>query len=125
MAADAACHADPAMLTKLRSDLSDARHREGIGRARHLLDLVEPLTESPLESLVRLLIVLSGLPRPQVQVPVVTASALARVDFLVGASPTSAGVVVEADGRRHHETWDAAVADRRRQNLLVERGLQV
>jgi very-short-patch-repair endonuclease len=119
-AADAACHADAFLLPRLDEDLRFLR-RPGVRRARHRLALVEPSTESPLETLLRLLLVTAGLPRPRAQVTVTEAGQfLARVDFLLPGR-----LVVETDGRQHHESWAAGIADRQRQNRLVAAGYRV
>jgi hypothetical protein len=46
------------------------RGRRGIRKARMVLDLVDPGSESPRETWLRLLVIRNGFPRPQTQIPV-------------------------------------------------------
>jgi hypothetical protein len=46
------------------------RGRRGIRKARKVLDLVDPGADSPRETWLRLLVIRSGFPRPQTQIPV-------------------------------------------------------
>jgi Protein of unknown function (DUF559) len=127
-AADAACRAFPSLHQRLiaavsAAEGSQARQPVPGRRAQGRVMLVDPRAESPLESLLRLLLARHGLPRPLSQAEVATRSGrvIARVDLLFpGPSP----LVVEADGRPHQKSWDAR-ADRRRQNALVNAGCRV
>jgi hypothetical protein len=73
----------------------------GVRRARRALALARPRVESPMETRVRLRVVLAGLPEPVVQYDVFDASGrfVARVDL---AYP-KARVALEYDGDHHRE----------------------
>lgn len=91
----------------------------GCARARKVLPLGDPRSESPMESVVRWLIIEAGLPCPDVQHVVRDASGafLARADF---AWPEQR-VIAEFDGDVHRER-EVFVKDVRRQNALVAAG---
>lgn len=127
------CAADQAIRRGLctRSDLQNqadaARGRTGVARARALPERTSGLAESVLETLIRLILVLAGLPEPELQVRLAVRSGKRfRVDFywrqwrLIG----------EADGFGKYGTdpeeirknW---VAERHRQAQLEEAGYVV
>lgn len=99
------------------------RHLHGVVRTRRAMRLVRAGAESPMETLLRLMLVFARLPEPQVNVDVLDASGrfVARVDLLYPRWK----VVVEYDGR-HHET-DARqwARDRRRREALEALGYRV
>ncbi|HEU0101149.1 MAG TPA: DUF559 domain-containing protein [Mycobacteriales bacterium] len=99
------------------------RRGPGAARARRVARLVDPRAESVLESLLRVLLHLAGLPAPESQVTMheVDGEVAARVDF---AWP-SFGLVVEADGFAFHSDRAAYRQDRRRNNALVRLGWRV
>jgi very-short-patch-repair endonuclease len=74
--------------------LEESRGKRGIVRARRALELADPTSESPGETLVRLAAVLGGLPVPRPQVPVPTA----RGTYVVDLAWLDARVVIEFDG---------------------------
>jgi very-short-patch-repair endonuclease len=119
--ADRACRADPGLLESVREAALSRRDLRGLAAARRALAHVEPLAESVLESLLRLVLVLGGLPRPLAQVGVDLDGQRLRGDLVYDR----ARLWLEADGRADHETWSATSADRRRQNLLVNAGWRV
>jgi very-short-patch-repair endonuclease len=85
------------------------RHRE----------YVEPATESPMETRLRLLLILAGLPRPQVQVSLGNATSfLGRADLYY----PDARLIIEYDGGTHRVSF---AADNRRQNRLLEAGYRI
>ena len=86
------------------------------GRLRKAVALAEPATESPMETRLRLLLVLAGLPRPQVQVSL--PRVFARADLYYPESR----LVIEYDGATHR---NSLAADNRRQNRLIEAGYRV
>lgn len=98
-------------------------HLHGVVAAREAFAYVRERSESPRETWVRLLLVVAGLPEPDLNVEVRTddGTFVARVDLLF----TRWKVVVEYDGR-HHET-DAAqwARDRRRREALEALGYRV
>lgn len=92
----------------------------GIKRLRRAVSLAEPLSESPMETRLRLELIDSGLPAPILQEELFDSSGtfLARVDLFY----REARVVIEFDGQNHK---DRLVADLRRQNAIVSAGYQV
>lgn len=92
----------------------------GILQARRAVALAEPRSESPMESRLRLLLVLGGLPRPEAQVELRTPGGrfVARVDLYY----PEPGVALEYDGENHR---DRMVMDNRRQNGVQELGIRV
>jgi len=68
---DAALHQRIADLTKLTTYAAATSRRIGAINLRRAVTLAEPLSESPMESRLRMLLVLSGLPRPEAQASVV------------------------------------------------------
>jgi very-short-patch-repair endonuclease len=91
------------------------RGRPGAGRLRSVLSLMDGRSESVLESLLRVLLVSAGLPRPDLQFVIRDGVAVvARADLCWPASR----LVVEGDGRRWHDPEDRRTADRRRDNTL-------
>jgi len=95
------------------------RGTRGVARLRKAIELAEPRSESPMETRIRLLLVLAGLPRPKVQVSVGNeASFLGRVDLYY----PDHRLIIEFDGGTHRNTL---AADNRRQNRLVEAGFVV
>jgi len=91
------------------------RHR-GLGRLERCMTLADARTESPMETRPRLLLVLSGLPAPNVQQSL--PEALARPDLYYPQQR----LVIEYDGATHRATL---AADNRRQNRLVEEGFRI
>ena len=92
----------------------------GVVRARRAVSLAEPKSESPMETRLRLLLVLGGLPRPEAQVELRTPGGrfVARVDLFY----PEPGIALEYDGENHR---DRMVDDNRRQNGVQELGIQV
>ena len=86
-----------------------------IRRARHAAALVRPRIDSPMETRLRLLLVLSGLPEPRVNLPIHATDGrwLARPDLHYWPER----VVIEYDGRHHIERerqWERDLARRER-----------
>lgn len=100
------------------------RGRPGVGVVRQLLDQRGPGFVAPASELEhRLLQVLvdAGLPEPERQVWAGGSAAVGRVDF---AYP-DAGLLIEADSRRHHMSKLDFESDRRRDNWLMAAGWRV
>lgn len=99
------------------------QHLHGVVRARRAMALVREGAESPMETLLRLMLVFARLPEPRVNVDVRDGQGrfIARVDLLYPRWK----VVVEYDGR-HHET-DARqwARDRWRREALEALGYRV
>lgn len=93
---------------------------KGVARLRRVADLAEPLSESAMETRLRLLLVLAGLPRPEAQVRLVDGGGrfLARADLYYPAKR----LVLEYDGGTHRESL---VEDDRRQNRMLSAGLRL
>jgi very-short-patch-repair endonuclease len=92
----------------------------GITRLRRAVALAEPATESPMETRLRLILVLAGLPGPKVQVSRRDESGmfLGRPDLYY----PDRRLVIEYDGAMHRESL---AADNRRQNRLVDAGYRI
>lgn len=86
--------------------------RRGIRRARAALALVDPGAESPRETWLRLLIIRSGLPRPQTQIAVSNEYGLVIAQIDMGYEDLKIAIEYEGD---HHRT------DRRQFNKDVRR----
>lgn len=119
-ALDRALHRKLVSLPQLREYVDRSSRLLGLPQARRVLELVEPDAESPMESRLRMILVLGGLPRPEVQVELRDAHGafLARPDLLYPA----ARLAIEYDGATHR---DNLVADNRRQNRLQRAGYRL
>jgi very-short-patch-repair endonuclease len=89
----------------------------GVRLVPDVIQLADRGAESPMETRLRMLLVLSGLPTPHVQYEVPVDGTRYRIDL---AYPDHR-LAIEYDGRNHTERW---AADIRRQNLLEDRGWQ-
>jgi len=94
--------------------------RKGVVAARHVLDFAEIKAESPMETRLRMLLVLRGLPRPEVQVTIrdERATVLGRLDLYYRAHRLG----LEYDGETHRTNL---VEDNRRQNHLLLAGVRL
>ena len=117
VAIDSALRARLATVDRLSSWLTASRGRKGVVRLRRLLDLADPASESPMETRLRVLLVLAGLPRPETQVKLNDDRGrfLGRVDLYYRDSR----LAIEYDGGHHRDTL---VTDNRRQNDLLGAG---
>ena len=81
---------------------------------------VEPASESPMETRLRMLLVLGGLPRPKAQIPLHDEHGwfLGRPDLFYPEHR----LAIEYDGGTHR---DSLASDNRRQNRLVDAGYRV
>lgn len=117
---------DSGLRTRMFSEAALRRAAESCrgprsARIRRATALVDPLSESALETLTRLLFHAHGL-HPGTQVVIDDRYGfIGRVDFLFPA----AALVVEADGFEHHADRASFRRDRRRQNALVAAGYTV
>ena len=116
--ADMALHQRLVNLQRLSKALASYAGQPGVDRLRRVVANVEPAAESPMESRVRMLLVLAGLPRPQAQFPVQDAMGrfVGRPDLYY----PSRRLGLEYDGGTHRETL---ADDNRRQNLLLDAGV--
>ncbi len=104
----------------LRGWIASHRGFPGVTRPRRALELAESGTESVMETRLRLLLVMAGLPRPRVQVSLRDEGGhfLGRPDFYY----PSHRLALEYDGAGHRERL---AADNRRQNRLVDAGYRL
>jgi hypothetical protein len=117
---DMALHANLLSLAALRAEASAGRGARGVATFRAALDHVEPATESPMETRLRMLLVLAGLPRPEAQ-PVIRdrwQRLIGRLDLYY----REAQLALEYDGGVHREKL---AEDNRRQNRLLDAGVRV
>ncbi len=119
-ALDSALHLKMVSLPQLRESVGRLSRLKGLPGARRVIELVEPGAESPMESRLRMILVLGGLPRPRVQVEIRNAAErfLGRPDLFYPA----ARLAIEYDGATHR---DRLVADNRRQNRLQQAGYRL
>ncbi len=120
VAIDAALHGRLVTSGQLREWVATHSGYRGVSRLRRALELAEPATESPMETRLRLLLVLADLPRPLVQVPLDDHKGhfIGRPDLFY---PTQR-LALEYDGSSHRETM---TADHRRQNRLINAGFRL
>jgi hypothetical protein len=118
--ADLFVHAKLVTIAKLRTYVGEHPRAKGIARLRRVADLAEPNAESPMETRLRMLLVLAGLPRPEVQGSILDDRGLplGRPDLLYRAQ----NLAIEFDGGNHR---DRMVDDNRRQNGLIGAGLRL
>ena len=92
----------------------------GVVKARQVLPHLEPRSESPMESRLRMLLVLNGLDRPEAQASLCDAGGafVARVDLYY----PEARLALEYDGEQHR---GQLTADNRRQNRLRDLGVSL
>jgi hypothetical protein len=118
--ADALAHADLTSPPELLGYYRNHRGLRGVRQLPQVIDLLEPKAESPMETRVRLLIVLSGLPRPDAQVIVVDRQRkfVARADL----GYPEHRLLIEYDGAWH---WEQLAADERRRDDMRRLGWDV
>jgi hypothetical protein len=119
-AVDMALHGRVITLDRFRGYVAEHKGIAGVVKARQILEHLEPKSESPMESRLRMLLVLGGLPRPEAQVSLTDSHKgfVARVDLFYA----DARLAVEYDGEQHR---DQLTDDNRRQNRLHEIGVTV
>jgi very-short-patch-repair endonuclease len=117
---DAALHRRLVRLEDLVSWPASNPRRHGIRTMRRVIDLVEPKSESAMESRLRLLLVLAGLPRPRAQVAIHDQSGrfVGRPDLYYEQHRLG----IEYDGGVHR---DSLVKDNQRQNRLLNAGVRL
>jgi very-short-patch-repair endonuclease len=118
--ADLFLHAGLVSVDELRRYIAEHPGIKGVARLRRVVDLAEPKAESAMESRLRVLLVLSRLPRPEVQLPVHDREGrfLGRPDLLYPKQR----LAIEFDEGTHR---DRLVDDNRRQNGLVGAGFRL
>jgi very-short-patch-repair endonuclease len=108
----------------LRALLRRSRGRRGVARLRLILDEIHPdtkRTRSELERMFLRMCTNAGLPRPEVNVALEVDGGELRPDFLW----RDAGLIIEADSRRFHDTDSAYQHDRQREQRLQLAGWRV
>ena len=117
---DMALHNQIVDFDELRRYAEQQRRSRGLPQIARVLNLVEPATESPMESRLRMVLVMAGLPRPKVQVPLYDSKGrfICRPDLFYPDSE----LALEYDGSTHR---DRLVEDNRRQNRLIASGIRL
>jgi hypothetical protein len=120
VAVDSALNKGVLDLDDLRTWADNHARYRGIALLRRVVELAEPATESVMETRLRLILVLGGLPRPQAQVSLHDAEGhfLGRPDLYYATHRLG----IEYDGGTHR---DSLVADNRRQNRLLSAGYRL
>ncbi|MDX6276031.1 MAG: hypothetical protein QOJ72_159 [Nocardioidaceae bacterium] len=105
------------------SSYAQARHLDGVRRARRALRWVRSGAESPRETLVRLMLVLARMPEPECNLDIRTAAGrfIARGDLPYPAWK----VLVEYDGQQHVTDPKQRQRDRERREDLEAEGWRV
>jgi very-short-patch-repair endonuclease len=119
-AVDMALRAGVVNLADIRQWADEHSGARGIRQFRRVVELAEPLAESPMETRLRMLLVLARLPRPEAQVSLNDSNGrfLGRVDLYYPAER----LALEYDGGTHRTSL---IDDNRRQNLLLNAGYHV
>jgi very-short-patch-repair endonuclease len=120
VAIDTALRLDLTTAAALGEDASRRAGAKGVRRYRRALAHAEPKSESPMETRLRLLLVLNGLPAPESQVNLHDSAGafLGRADLYY----PDERLAIEYDGSGHRETL---TEDNRRQNALVNAGYRL
>jgi very-short-patch-repair endonuclease len=111
-------------LSALRALLQRSRGRRGVARLRLILDELHPETRRTRSELERMFLRMcrqGELPTPEVNVALKAGGRRLKPDFLW----RDAGLIVEADSRRFHDTDSAFQNDRQREQLLQLAGWRV
>jgi len=118
--ADAALHLRRVSLAQLSSWADSHRGRPGIANFRRVIELAEPAAESPMETRLRMLLILGGLPRPAPQISIHDrwGRFAGRPDLYY----ESHRLGIEYDGRLHRHSL---AEDNRRQNRLLDAGVHL
>jgi len=117
---DAALHGRRIQLHDLSAWAATRSRRRGITNLRRVIGLAEPAAESPMESRLRILLVMAGLPRPKSQVAI--HDAFGRFAGRPDLYYESHRLAIEYDGNLHRT---ALVQDNRRQNRLLNTGVRL
>ncbi len=112
--ADLALHARLIRRSDLSKWIDQRAGLKGVGAIRRVLEFAEAGAESPMETRLRMLLVLNGLPRPEVQVTIrdEAGSVVGRPDLYYREHRLG----LEYDGETHRASL---VEDNRRQNRLL------
>lgn len=113
-AVDALAHQQIVDLDELVRYTAAHRGWRGVRRVPMVVGHAEPRAESPMESRLRMLLVLAGLPRPEVQIPIRDRAGIVVARFDLGYPHQR--VAIEYDGATHLDRRDR---DNRRDNTAV------
>lgn len=118
--ADMALHARLASIADLNALCVARAGRVGVATLRRVAGFAEPATESPMESRLRMVLVLGGLPRPKAQVSLHDAQGrfVGRPDLYYPEHRLG----IEYDGGIHRTSL---AEDNRRQNRLLAAGIRL
>jgi very-short-patch-repair endonuclease len=109
---------------EVRKLIKRGRGRRGVARLRMLIDEIHPLTKRTRSEMERLFLRMcerARLPEPEVNVWLDVGDGRLQPDFLW----RDASLIMEADGRRFHDTDSAFLSDRRREQRLQLAGWRV
>ena len=117
---DMALHARGITTADLTAYARDSEAQPGVRMLRQAIEYVEPASESPMETRLRMLIIQRGLPRPEVQVAVRDRLRrfLGRPDLFYRDQRLG----LEYDGATHE---GSLAEDNRRQNRLLDAGVRL
>ncbi len=120
VAADLFLHARLITIAQLHAFIAEHPRAKGITWLRRVVDLAEPMAESAMETRLRMLLILAGLPRPEAQGSIHDDQGhlLGRPDLLYRIQR----LAIEYDGANHR---DRLADDNRRQNRLIGGGFRL
>jgi len=118
--ADAALHSRRITISALKDWVDRHRGEAGVQRLRRVISFAEPAAESPMESRLRMVLVLGRLPRPKAQASIYDGKGrfVGRPDLYYD----EARLGVEYDGAVHRMSL---AEDDRRQNRLLNAGVRL
>jgi hypothetical protein len=118
--ADQALHSKLVTRAGLGAWIESRVGRKGVRKARRVLELADAKAASPMETRLRMLLVLNGLPPPELQVTIRDEEGvpLGRPDLYYREQRLG----IEYDGETHRESL---VEDIRRQNRLLAAGVRL
>jgi hypothetical protein len=124
---ESACRAGSVTLPEVAARLEGLRRAPGVVAARFALSRADAMSESPLETALRFVLVDAGLPTPVLQLPFVCDGVSGRIDLaypaaMIGGGGGYVGLAIEADGREAHTEPHAFERDRLRQTALEDAG---
>jgi very-short-patch-repair endonuclease len=120
VAIDMALHEELIDSAALGREVDERRGAKGIRRLRRAFALADGRAESPMETRLRVALIVAGLPSPNVQANLHDAAGafLGRVDLFY----EDVSLVIEYDGQNHKKSL---AADVKRQNALINSGYHV
>jgi len=118
--ADVALHKRLTSIAELSRWAAAHRGRAGIRKLKRVIDHAEPKAQSQMETRLRMLLVLNGLPRPKAQVPIYGADG--RLIGYPDLYYDDAKLGIEYDGAVHRTSL---ADDNRRQNNMLRAGVRL